>query len=160
MDVRLFRRSLLIPAEFGNGTSSVGNFISLPFKRVQEWPNWMSYATWESVLMWTTLGRVNFGYWTCFRNSGQIPFYLDLGLVSLEGLSHPLSIHMYNIQIWFHTHPIRQFEAEVVLDSELDLKSNSGILIWDWISTLIALLFASPMLSWCPIHPPPHLHGS
>jgi hypothetical protein len=60
-DVQLFRWLPLISDEFRHGTSSIGNFISLSFQWVQKRPNWMAYATWASVLMWTTLGRV--GLW-------------------------------------------------------------------------------------------------
>jgi hypothetical protein len=44
LDVQLFWRFMLIPDEFGHGTSSIGKNISLPFHRTQECPNWMSYA--------------------------------------------------------------------------------------------------------------------
>jgi hypothetical protein len=89
------------------------------------------------------MDELDFGYLNCFSNSGPIPFYLDLGPVPLEMLSHPLSVHMQNIQIQFGMHPIYQFEAEVVLDFELDSKSNSRI--WNWIgSPPCAHLLASP----------------
>jgi hypothetical protein len=61
LDVQLFRRFLLILDEFGHETSSIGKVISLHFHGVQELPNWMLYATWESVLMWATPIRV--GLW-------------------------------------------------------------------------------------------------
>jgi hypothetical protein len=48
-DVQLFQLFLLIPDDFGHGTSSIGNVIPLPFQGVQECPNWMSYMTWASV---------------------------------------------------------------------------------------------------------------
>jgi hypothetical protein len=34
MAVQLFQRFLLLPDEFGQGTCSIGNIISLPFHRV------------------------------------------------------------------------------------------------------------------------------
>jgi hypothetical protein len=61
LDVQFFERSLLISDEFGHGTSSIGMYISLPFQAAKERPNWMLYATWESVLIWTTPRRV--GLW-------------------------------------------------------------------------------------------------
>jgi hypothetical protein len=69
LHIRLFQRFPLIPDEFGHGTSSIRSFISLPFQGVQERLNWVLYATWASVLMWTTPG-----YRTCFGNSGRILF--------------------------------------------------------------------------------------
>jgi hypothetical protein len=51
-------------------------------------------------------------------------------LVALESLSLYLSIHMKNVQIEGRTHPVRQFEGRVVLDPEIDLKSDSAILNW------------------------------
>jgi hypothetical protein len=48
----------LILDEFGHETNSIGKCISLPFQGVQERPNWMSYVTWESVLIWTTPKQV------------------------------------------------------------------------------------------------------
>jgi hypothetical protein len=37
---------------------------------------------------------------------------------------------IYNVQILFGMHHVHQFEAKVVLDDELDSKSNSRILNW------------------------------
>jgi hypothetical protein len=51
LDVQLFQRFPLIPDEFGHETNTIGNVISLTFQGVQECPNWMSCATWASVLM-------------------------------------------------------------------------------------------------------------
>jgi hypothetical protein len=56
LDAQLFRRSPLIPNELRRGTSSIRKYMSLPFHGVQEHPNWMSYATWASVLIWTAPG--------------------------------------------------------------------------------------------------------
>jgi hypothetical protein len=52
LDVQFFRCFLFIPDEFGHGTSSIGDAISLTFHGVQECPNWMSYVTCALVLMW------------------------------------------------------------------------------------------------------------
>jgi hypothetical protein len=54
LDVQLFWWFPFIPDEFWHRTSYTKNTISLPFHRVQERPDWMSYATWASVLKWTT----------------------------------------------------------------------------------------------------------
>jgi hypothetical protein len=54
--IQLFRRLPLITDEFGHGTNSIGKVISLPLHAVQGHPNWMSYTTWESVLMWRSPG--------------------------------------------------------------------------------------------------------
>jgi hypothetical protein len=58
LNIELFQRSLLILDEFGHETNSIGKCISLPFQGVQERPNWMSYVTWESVLIWATPKQV------------------------------------------------------------------------------------------------------
>jgi hypothetical protein len=58
LDVQLFRWFSLIPDDFGYVTSSIGIFISLPFQGVQERPNWMTYVTWASVLIWIAPGQV------------------------------------------------------------------------------------------------------
>jgi hypothetical protein len=50
--------------------------------------------------------------------------------VPLKRLSCPLSVHMYNIPISFHMHPVHQFEAKVVLDFELYSKLNPEIPNW------------------------------
>jgi hypothetical protein len=51
LDVQLIRRFPLISVEFRHGTSSIGTDIFLTFQIVQEQPNWMSYVTWESLLL-------------------------------------------------------------------------------------------------------------
>jgi hypothetical protein len=45
--------------------------------------------------------------------------------MALEMLSPYLSMNMYIIQIEGRTRPVSQFESKVVLDSELDSKSDS-----------------------------------
>jgi hypothetical protein len=50
LDIQLFRWSPLISDEFGHETCSIGNFISLPSHVVQEWPNWILYAS--CTLLW------------------------------------------------------------------------------------------------------------
>jgi hypothetical protein len=54
LDVQLFWLFPLISDKFRPKTISIGNIILLPFQGVQERPNWMLYAKWASVLMWTT----------------------------------------------------------------------------------------------------------
>jgi hypothetical protein len=48
----------------------------------------------------------------------------------MESIYRPLFVHMYNIQIGVCIHPEHQFESKVVLDYELDSKSDSGISNW------------------------------
>jgi hypothetical protein len=36
-------------------------------------------------------------------------------------------MHMKNIQIRYHTHPVRQFEGNVVLDFEIDSQFQIGL---------------------------------
>jgi hypothetical protein len=74
LDVQLFQRSPLIPDEFGHGTNSIRNLISLPFHGVQELPSWMSYVTWTSVSIWTPPRRVGLWILNFFGNSGRIQF--------------------------------------------------------------------------------------
>jgi hypothetical protein len=53
----------------GYETGPVGKIISLYFQRIQEHPNWMSYATWASILRWSTRG---------FLVGPELEFELDL----------------------------------------------------------------------------------
>jgi hypothetical protein len=61
---------------------------------------------------------------------GSNPILVGPGTTAIANLSHPLSVHMWNVEIQFGMHPVHQFEVEVVLDSELDSKSNSTIPNW------------------------------
>jgi hypothetical protein len=56
MDIQMFQQFPLIADELRHRTSSIRNFISLPFQGVQELPEWISYATLASVLMCTSPG--------------------------------------------------------------------------------------------------------
>jgi hypothetical protein len=72
LDVKLFQGFPLIPDDFRCGTSSIRKFISLPFQGVQECPNWMSYVTRTSVLIWRAPRRVGLYILIFFGNSGTI----------------------------------------------------------------------------------------
>jgi hypothetical protein len=85
---------MLIPDEYGHGTSSILKDISLSFQGVQEHPNWMSYATWASVIIWTAPRQVGLSILKLFRKFWLNHIYLDVGPVPLESLSRPLSMHM------------------------------------------------------------------
>jgi hypothetical protein len=50
--------------------------------------------------------------------------------------------------------------ANVVLDSELDSKSNSEISNWIGSPPWSARLLGSPSRPWCPVCPTHHLHDS
>jgi hypothetical protein len=65
-------------------------------------------------------------------------------LVALERLSPYVSMHMYIIQIGQRTHPVRQFEGKVTLDSELDLKLDS----WtpNWLGPLLEIKKAETLM--------------
>jgi hypothetical protein len=56
LEVQLFRQSPLIFDVFGHGTNSIKKVVSIHFEAIQERPNWMSYATWASILIWTAPG--------------------------------------------------------------------------------------------------------
>jgi hypothetical protein len=79
LGVQLFRRSPLIPDAFGHGTSCIGKFISLIFQGVQELSNWMSYATWSSVLIWTTPGQVGLWILKLFQQFWSNPILVGCG---------------------------------------------------------------------------------
>jgi hypothetical protein len=65
-----------------------------------------------------------------FHDCARLRFELTMGPVALEILSPFLSMHMLVTQIGGRTHPIHQFEGKVVLDSELDSKSDCWTLNW------------------------------
>jgi hypothetical protein len=70
--------------------------------------------------------------------------------MALESLSLYISMHMYITQIRGRTRPVRQFEGKVVLDSNLDSKSDSWIPNWLGHSPCCACFLGSPAPSWCP----------
>jgi hypothetical protein len=51
-------------------------------------------------------------------------------LVALESSFPYLSMHMKNVQIGYGTHLVHQFKDKVILDPEIDSKSDSIILNW------------------------------
>jgi hypothetical protein len=77
-----------------------------------------------------------------------------MGLVALEISSTYLSMHMKITQIIGRTRPVCQFQGKVVLDSELDSKSDSWTLDWLGHPPCCAYFFGSPAPSWCPTCPP------
>jgi hypothetical protein len=172
-DIKLFWWFPLIPDDFRYGPSSIGNTISLPFQEVQERPNWMSYATWASALIWTAPWRIGLYILKLFRQFWS-NLILDVPGTSAIGKVISSSFRAYverpnliwyasctsNVQIRFGMRSVHQFEAEVVLNSELDSKSNSGILNWIGSPPWCVPLLASPAPSWCLIHSPHHLHSS
>jgi hypothetical protein len=68
--------------------------------------------------------------WCCFDDWGWLQFLLTMRLIALESLSLYITMHMKNIQIRGSTHPMCQFENKVVLDPEINSKSDFAILNW------------------------------
>jgi hypothetical protein len=57
-------------------------------------------------------------------------------------------------------HHVCQFKGKVVLNVELDSKSDSGILNWIGSPLWYACLLGSLACTLCPIRPPHHFHDS